>query len=301
VALGESAAFAIETGPLEAGKHTLHLRLSLAGDDAAANDHDSLHVRVGPGPLEITEIQFHPASGEGEWVEVRNRGATPVDPARFTLSDRGTQRGVPSGGSGAVPVDSLAVLAQDRAALLARYAWLDPDRVWQASPWSALNNSNDSSGVADVVVLRESDGTRCDRVDYSASGVPAGVPVELRDGAWQPSLLAGGTPLGPPATLAALAGRFEIAPRRLRAGGTARLSWSLPWSRARVTIEVFDLAGRRVTRVVPELFSTSRGDLEWPLADLGPGLFLVALLARAESGGESLTETRALRVEGAAP
>jgi hypothetical protein len=302
IASGASAAFAIETGPLAAGKRTLHVRVALVVDAAAANDRDSLRFRVGAGPLEITEIQFHPASDEGEWVEVRNRDASPLDPAAFTLSDRGGARGVPAAGSGPVAPESLAVMAQDRAALLARFPALDPARVWQVGPWSALNNSDDSTGIADAVALREADGTPCERVDYSAGGVPAGVPIERRANGWSPSRAAMGTPLAPPLELPALAARFQVSPRRVRAGaGTARLAWSLPWEPARVAIDVYDLAGRRVLRVLPETSAAARGEREWSLQGLAPGFYLVALLARAEAGGHALRETAALRVEGAAP
>src|SRR5262245_39952936 len=44
IASGESAAFAVETGTLTAGRHVLRVRLVLAGDAANANDHDSLRV-----------------------------------------------------------------------------------------------------------------------------------------------------------------------------------------------------------------------------------------------------------------
>jgi len=302
IASGETAAFAVESGPLAAGKRTLHVRLALAGDASAADDRDSLRVRVGPGPLEITEIQFHPAWGEGEWVEVRNRETSPLDPAGFTLSDRGAARGVPGGGSGALLPESLAVLAQDRAALLARYPALDPDRIWEVSPWSALNNANDSTGVADAAVLRESDGTLCDRAGYSAAGVPAGVPIELSSAGWRPSLVAGGTPLAPPRAPAAIATRFQVTPRRVRPGTVnARLAWSLPWERARVAVEVYDLAGRRALRALPETISTARGEREWRAEGLTPGLYLVVLSAHAEDGDGSLRETCAIRVEGASP
>jgi hypothetical protein len=302
IAAGESAWFAAETGPLAAGKHTLRVRLSLAGDAAAANDLDSLRVRVGAGPLEITEIQFHPGAGEGEWVEVRNRDPAPLDPSAFTLSDRGTARGVPAAGSGPLAPESLAVFAQDRAAFLARFGGLDSARVWEVKPWSALNNSNDSSGVADAVVLRESDGTPCERVSYSAGGVPAGVPIEWRAGAWAPSRAALGTPLAPPLTLAPIATRFQMTPRRLRAGaGAARLMWSLPWERARVSIEIYDLAGRRVRRALAETPSAGRGECDWSVEGLVPGLYLATLLARAETGDQTLRETAAFRIEGAAP
>jgi hypothetical protein len=302
LAPGDTATFSIAIGHLPDGKQMLRVRLALAGDESPANDLDSLRVRAGEGPLAITEIQFHPAGGEGEWIEVRNRGGAPLDPARFTLSDRGTARGVPSAGTGALAPESLAVYAQDRAALLARFAHLDSARVWQASPWSSLNNTNDPAGIADAVVLRDADGTRCARVDYSASGVPGGTPLEWRDGAWLPSSAPGGTPLAPPLAAPAPAGHFELSPRRLQAGaGIARLGWSLPWPRARVTIEVYDFAGRRIARPVAESTTPARGVRDWPVAGLVPGLYLVALRARDEDGPGALTETRALRVVGAAP
>lgn len=287
--------------PLAAGKRTLRARVALAGDERAENDADSLSVRVGPGPLALTEIQFHPSAGEGEWVEVWNGSGAPLALTDFTLSDRGTARGVPGGGEGALEPESLAVLCQDRAALLARYAGLDPRRLWQVIPWSALNNSDDSSGVADVVTLREADGTPCARVAYSAAGVPAGVPLEWRDGGWWPALDPAGTPLSPSRVPPALAGAFELSPRRVPPGAAVRLAWSLPWPRARVAAEVFDLAGRRVAWALSEAASPARGEREWRPAGLRPGLYLVVLRARAESGGVTLTATRPLRLEGLAP
>ena len=102
-------------------------------------------------------------------------------------------------------------------------------------------------------------------------------------------------------TLAPLATRFQMTPRRVRVGVAARLAWSLPWERARVSIEVYDLAGRRVRRALPETASAGRGECEWSAEGLSPGLYLATLLARAETGNQALRETAAFRVEGAAP
>ncbi|MEK7331023.1 MAG: lamin tail domain-containing protein, partial [Candidatus Eisenbacteria bacterium] len=275
-----------------------------AGDAAPANDADSLRIRVGPGPLEVTEIQFHPASGEGEWVEVRNRAGEPLSLADFSLADRRGAPGLPAGGIDPLAAESLAVLVQDRLALLARFPALDPARVWEVKPWGSLNNSDDSAGVADVVTLRESDGTACDRVAYSATGVPAGVPLERRaDGAWAPATDPLGSPLAPPRALPPLAGRFAVSPRRLRALGTrtASIGWDLPWPRGRIAVDLYDLAGRRVTQVLPETAVAARGERVWSAAELPPGLYLLALVARAEGGAETLTLTQPLRIEGSAP
>ncbi|MBI5710876.1 MAG: lamin tail domain-containing protein [Candidatus Eisenbacteria bacterium] len=300
LAPADSAAFDEPLGALDEGKQWLRVRLALDGDEDPANDRDSLLVRCGPGPLELTEIQFHPAAGEGEWVEVRNRSGAPLDLAAFTLSDRGTGRGVPSLGEGALAPESLAVLAQERDALLAHYPALDPRRVWRVSPWSSLNNSDDSSGTADIVALREADGTPCEQVPYSAAGVPAGVPLERRDGGWWPASDPAGTPLSPPRPPPALASHFELARRRLASGATGHLAWALPWPRARLTVELYDLAGRRVARPIAEAAVPARGERDWAPGSLAPGVYVVMMRARPESGSESLSESRALRIEGAA-
>jgi hypothetical protein len=300
LAPGDTAGFS-GTVSLAAGKWRLRVAVALPGDEATENDADSLLVRAGPGPLELTEIQFHPAAGEGEWVEVRNRSGQPLDLAGFTLSDRGTARGVPALGEGALAPESLAVLAQTRAALLAAFPGLDARRVWSASPWSSLNNSDDSSGVADAVVLREGDGTLCQRVEYSAAGLAAGVPLEWRDGGWWPASDPAGTPLAPPRGLPALARRFECAPRRLREGGTARLAWDLPWPRARVRLDLYDLAGRRVARPLAEFAAPARGERAWSAAGVPSGLYVALARARPEGGGDGIVERGALRIEGSAP
>jgi hypothetical protein len=300
LAPGDTAAFAL-TVALPAGRWRLRARVALPLDEAPDNDADSLPARAGPGPLEPTEIQFHPVAGEGEWVEVRNRSDAPLDLARFTLSDRGLSRGVPAGGEGALAPESLAVLAQSREALLAAFPALDRRRVWSARPWPTLNNSDDADGVADAVVLREADGTLSRRVEYSAAGVAAGVPLELRDGGWWPAGEPAGTPLAPPRALAPLARRFAFAPRRLAAGGTATLGWDLPWPRARVRLDLFDLAGRRVARPLAEFAAPPRGERAWSAAGVPPGLYVTLARARPEGAGEWIVERGALRLEGSAP
>lgn len=299
LAPGDTAAFD-EPVALEAGKWRLRMAVVLPGDESPANDADSLLVRVGPGALESTEIQFHPAAGEGEWIEVRNRSGAPLDLTAFALSDRGSARGTPAGGEGALEPESLAVFAQDRAALLGAFPAVDARRVWSAAPWSSLNNSNDSTGFADAVVLREADGTLCQRVAYSAAGIPAGVPLEWRDGGWWPASDPAGTPLRPPHDRAPLTRRFECAPRRLRASGVATLGWDLPWSRARISFELYDLAGRRVARPLEEFLAPARGEREWSAGAVAPGLYVALARARPDGTGDWILERSALRIEGSA-
>jgi hypothetical protein len=189
------------------------------------------------------------------------------------------------------------VLAQNRAALLLRFPRLDSARVIEVAPWPALNNSDDSTGFADAVILRESDGLPSDRVDYSAHGVATGVPLELGEAGWRESSELLGTPLRPPPPLPAIAGHFALAPRRVSADRAPTLEWSLPWPRAWLAIDVFDLEGRRITRFAEQSVG-ARG--ERALGGLVvPGCYFVALRARAQSGDGVVRETRTLRVEGA--
>jgi len=302
LAPGDTARVALDAAAPPAGRWRLVARAALEGDAEPANDADSLALRVGAGPLEIVEIQFQPAAGEGEWIEVANPGPAPVEIAGWTLSDRGGTRGtVRSAAPGAaVPPGGLAVLAQDRAALLARFPALDSARVHAVMPWPALNNTNGPDGLADAAALAEPDGTPSDEAAYAAGTAAGGCTLERREDGWWPSPAPGGTPLAPPRIPAPLARRFECAPRRVAAGGAVRAGWDLPFPRARARIEAYDLTGRLVARLLPEMAVPARGEREVSLAGLPPGLYVLALVARAEDGATA-SGAAAVRIAGSAP
>ena len=298
LASGDSTDVAFEAQAPAAGAWRLRVFVHLAGDEIGANDRDSLRIRVGDGPLRLSEVQFHPASGEGEWVEVRNGSGLPIDLAGFTLGDRTATRASLGEGPAWLAPESLAVIAQDRAALLAARPALDPARVWQGTPWPSLNNSDDALGIADEVSLRERDGTPCDRMRYSAKGIPTGMPIEWRDGGWWPALSAGGTPLEPPRAPLPLTRRFAVSARRLRATDPAPMvTWSLPWPIARMRLELYDLAGRRVSRAWSEFTAPAHGERPLELGGIPPGLYALALIAHDARSADQLREVQALRIE----
>ncbi|MEO7866814.1 MAG: hypothetical protein ABIU54_04160, partial [Candidatus Eisenbacteria bacterium] len=228
---GDSLRATVTLPGLRAGTGILRARVSFVGDEQPGNDADSLRVRVGTGPLTLTELQFHPARGEGEWVEVRNTSGGPLALEGYNLTDRSGTRGKAAGGT--LQPDSLAVFAQDRSALLLAFPAIDSARVRGLSPWPSLNNSDDDAGVADAVVLREPDGLRSDALAYSASGVGSGAPLELTEGIWR-AADAPGTPLHPPrppTPPGAVA--FALAATRVHIGTPLAVRWSLPWRDAR--------------------------------------------------------------------
>jgi len=298
LAAGETTTVAVALAPLRAGKGALVARVELPADEYAANDADTLLARAGPGALELTEIQFHPAGGEGEWVEVRNRSGMPLALDSFKVGDRAGAHGAIEAGAPLAP-DSLAVLAQNPGALLAAHTSIDGARVRKVTPWAALNNSDDAGGVADVVMLDESDGVPVERVRYSSAGIGAGVTLERSGSTWQPSPAAGGTPLAPPRAPEPVPGGFHADPRRLRPHDTVRFTWELPWEAARVTLELYDLDGRRTRRLAGPVPSGPHGVRPVALDDLSPGLYLAVL--RAESSDGSLTRIAPLRVDGSRP
>ena len=299
VAPGETTLVSIPLAALREGRGAFAASVHLAGDEAAVNDADTLLARVGAGPLEITEIQFHPAAAEGEWVEVRNISHAPLPLEGFKLGDHAGAGGSIEAGA-PLAAESLAVLAQDPTALKMAYPALDGTRIRRVSPWAALNNSDDATGLADQVVLAEADGVPVERVGYSASGIAAGVTLERDGDTWRPSPLAGGTPLAPPRPIAPVAGGFRADPRRLHSDGdTVDFTWELPWSDAKVTLELYDMEGHRQRRLAGPVDSGVHGERPVTLDALAPGLYLAVL--RAESADGTFTRVTALRVDATKP
>jgi len=301
IAAAETVWVALDGVAARDGKWSLVVRVEAPGDEDPEDDADSLAVRVGPGPLAIGEIQFHPRRGEGEWVEVRNRALAPLDPTGFRIGDRGSLSGSVRGAPPVLPAESLGVFVQDRAGFLGHFQALDTTRVWEVRPWAALNNSDDAAGIADEVRIGEVDGTPVDHVAYQAAGVPDGTPIERRDpGGWFPATVPDGTPLAPPRILPPLPASFAVRPRRVAAGaGAVQLEWSLPWPAA-IAIDAYDLAGRRVAPVLRTAAMPARGESSGSIAGLAPGCYVLALVARGASGA-TIAASQALRIDGVAP
>jgi hypothetical protein len=299
VAPGETTIVSIPLAGLREGRGAFAARVRLVGDERATNDTDTLLARVGAGPLQITEIQFHPAAAEGEWVEVRNVSREPIQLELFKIGDHSGAGGSIEAGA-PLAAESLAVLAQDPMALRMAHPAMEGTRLRRVSPWAALNNGDDATGLADQVVLTEADGVPVERVSYSASGIAAGVTLERSGDTWRPSPVSGGTPLAPPKPVEPVAGGFRADPRRLHPDGdTVNFAWELPWGAAKVTLELYDMEGHRQRRLAGPVDSGARGERPVTIDALTPGLYLAVL--RAESAEGTFTRVTPLRVDGARP
>ena len=296
LAPGDTLGFVLATGPLPDGRITLLARVILAGDEDPDDDLDSLHVRVGTPPLALSEIQFHPGDDAGEWVELVVWDRAPVSPAGYMLSDRTGTTATASGGRVLEP-GARVVLAQHRGQLLVAHPALDSTRVLDAAPWPSLNNTNAADGVADVVTLAEPDGTPCDQVAYSASGVPPDVPVERVDDLHWAAGVPGGTPLEPPRAPPAIARTLVAHPARIVAGATqARLAWHVPWTWCTLSVRAFDLAGREAGVVLARSERSGHAESAWDPSMLPAGVYLLVLEAEPETGGGAVSATTAIRI-----
>ena len=104
----------------------------------------------------------------------------------------------------------------------------------------------------------------------------------------------------------ALAGRWATSndndPFVMRPGADgSRLAWALPWPRAWVSVEAYDLEGRRVARLLTEEGARGRAERKVRLDGMPAGLYVVVLRAKSEEGSASVTVSRAMRIEGEAP
>jgi len=74
---------------LEMGKYSLGLQCVLAGDENNSNNLKimSLDIESLENPLVINEIMFSPASGQSEWVELYNKSNQEVDLSYWSFAD----------------------------------------------------------------------------------------------------------------------------------------------------------------------------------------------------------------------
>ena len=107
----------------------------------------------------ITEIMQNPlilADTLGEWFEIHNTGATPVDIEGWTIKDNDTESHViANGGPLVIPADGYAVLARDAASM----AGEGVTAVYQYASFQLANG-------ADEVVLLNASLVEIDRVEY---------------------------------------------------------------------------------------------------------------------------------------
>ena len=301
MAPGDTIPIRLEWLPAADGVYRLRLKMRVAEDGLSGNDVAEAVLRVGAGPLEISEVQYAPPAGEPEWVELRCRAGTPIDLSRFRLRDAaGTEaRIVPEGPRFASP-ESLWIWCEDAGAFRTAHPTADPERIVTLSPWPRLNNEAGGDAVAERVQIRDDRGVVSDDMSYGGGSLD-GHTLERRDVEapaeeswnWGRSALPGGTPLAANSVTqsAAAAGGLELsAPQWSRSAfpGGVTVSYRLEWIAAQVDLRILDLHGRR-RRQLHRGPSGARAVVDWDGEDdagrpLPIGAYLVALEARPLDG-----------------
>lgn len=271
---------------LAPGRHRLMAMLS--ADDNPAGDTIAVAITTGYRTQEIliTEIMAEPRSGSAtEWVEIRNNSDYVLELAGWKLGDASRQSKI------AAPTvllpETYAVVAQDTSLMRAEVGLDCP--LFTTEVWCSFNNNGDK------VKLIDEFGSLVDSVEYRGD-VAAGQSYELDEigGGWYPATAETGST---PGKLNSVSGPVQRAvalslPKRVfapNAGEALTLAIKCPPATP-LTIEVFDLAGRRHC-VIAETRPFSSGEYYYDGASdycgrLPVGAYILKLAADDGSGFE---------------
>jgi hypothetical protein len=287
-----------EPAPLDRGFYQSELAFCLQSDTLRATG----GLYAGTGPAVVTEIQYDPADGEGEWLEITVRGEI-NSLGGWGFEDSGERRVLIDDDRPVFKGDRY-VLAEDPVSLIASRPGIDISSILSlAGGWPSLNNTvQDDLGAADYIVLLNASGDAVDFALYSpAPGAGDGVSLERRApdypshpvADWVPSP-AGPTP-GRPGYLeqeSPPAGELLITPPVLTQGnptGCLIIPPRTPDGRTWMA-EVFDISGRRVRTLGLQAREAGEPAFYWDGDNeagrgVAPGLYVVSVKSWADGQG----------------
>lgn len=262
-------------------------------------DGDTLHVaravRVGLGPLVITEVMASPRSGDPEWIECWNASPADLPLGGYTLVG-------PHGDEVSLPLRTLApdervVLCNSAAKMVTAFAAVVQSRcVELGSAFPSLPLRLAGSEQPAACALRARDGAWSDWAPYGAWRSSAGHAWERFDRAlapddplaWQLSTATeGGTPGAPNSAEPSSAARPPSVSIDMASGPTPIAVVDLGGAPCDGVLSVCALSGRRVADVTR--FARVRGRMRVPVdvraAHLAPGLYAVVLDVRGGGRG----------------
>ncbi len=273
---------------LRPGRHRL-LAL-LESDDMASNDSAFGEISTGSltREIRITEFLAAPEDGlESEWIEICNVSELEVSCSGWQIGDSVSQSAI-VGGIDLVP-EGYLVVVQDSLAFRNFYG--AGCQVLEVSSWRSLNNDGDD------LILRDEFGTLIDSVSFlKAPGENRSLELNETDGQrWYVSTAeSGSTPCVANSVSGPIAARVDLRlEQRVFAPSQEELltiQITCPPATP-LTIEVFDLAGRR-HRTLAEARPFSSGEIQYDGASdyfqrLPIGAYILKVAAEDGSGFET--------------
>jgi len=247
------------------------------------------------GDLVLNELMYHPLTGEPEWIEVKNRSPYEVPLENWTIEDGDSLDPRPFSLT-SVPSQGFFLLVSDSAHFRALHPEVACPFLMSEGGLPSLNDTGDR------ITLRNSDGVVIDRVEYQAGwGGRRGVSLERinpnlasqNPSNWSSCVSYQGATPGrensiyvelPPAK-----GSLSCAPKVFSPDGDGfgdrvAVSYQLPFTKARVRLQVYDRAGRLVKALLDQEESAARSTVFWDGKDedgrvLPIGVYIVYLEA----------------------
>ena len=330
IAPGESVLVKVPFVVTAPGLWTVSARLEGAPPGPEVADTAAAVVRGVAGPAVVTEFAYRDA-GAGEWVEIWFREAV-EDVALLSLGDdTSSPRFVDRGPTPrAIAAGATIVLAQDPAALRARFALAESLVIGLDGGWPSLNDGSSAGSAhadrvrvlvnalpSDAVPYSGDRSTRGGSVERLSAGLPSASP-----GSWSETIdPAGGTPGRPNSVRAPERGEARgrgllVASARVirpRGGGQdAGAGSSSGGSPAvfrvteealgrRLTVRVHDLLGRALRTLVEGQRFQADAAFVWDGSDdrgevVAPGLYVVRAEALPDDGESARSSSVLLSV-----
>lgn len=266
-----------EMDGLEMGKYVLGVQCQLVGDENSGNNLKfmSLDIESVENPLVINEIMFSPASGQSEWVELYNKSSQDVDMSHWLFADsRDTTIIVRE--SHILRAGDFLILSRDSSVI---YQFgISPETNISISGFPTLNNDTD-----DLKLFSHS-GRLIDRVVYSSDWmrreVENGTSLE-RIHPQISSLLAdnwaasadpnGATPARKNSIYVEKPTRetlIQVHPNPFSPDGDGFedytiFEYRLPFPTGFLSIDIFDIQGRKIKRLADYQAVGQNGQLIW--------------------------------------
>jgi len=108
----------------------------------------------------LNEILFKEASGNQEWVEIYNRGASIVTMENYSLIDAANNR---TQFTGIINPQQYVVICRHKDRMLEYYPYIEAGNVIESTSWAILNNDKER------IYLIDNDGAVIDSMSYTAS------------------------------------------------------------------------------------------------------------------------------------